>query len=248
VTVSTANVASGCTADYPARLRLVPENQQEAAILDTLVGCTSRTNTGAYFKNTHDSAVWVIDRPALTWEKTSSALDVALFRGEMKLRGLAGLTLEPGQAVSIRSVDPTTVHLRIDARGQGSWQVLELARDTVQNKLTGAGEDALVKLLGNGSPSRTAVLTCMKQAYDVGNQVAGANVSNRLERFENLLGLAQNVTGCGKAVSAAQLEEARPTLTLDEMARMTRSSARWKAADSLFGYAGKFVKILEAVH
>lgn len=106
---------------------------QVSEILPTLTGCTDHFLTRTYLHNAHESMVWLIDHPTRSW--TTDHLDptIQIFRDGVALAGQLGLTLEPGQEVTLE-VPPSAVHLTLDPGVQGAWQLRTLLVEAAKDK------------------------------------------------------------------------------------------------------------------
>ena len=228
-----------CPQGYQVPIGMQPESAQEATLLTSLAVCTTAPTTGYphgkgfFIKNYDDAAVWIIDQPALHWSNPALApLNLQVYRENVAQWGIAGLTLEPGQSLTNSDSDPMTLHMSLDGAAQGAWQLLSLGLETAASK----GADAAPRLLGGTSPTRTAMVTCMSDAYKAGSSIAKERSNTNpdyMSRLSLAIDLGGNVTSCGKALSKARATPGA-AVTAEEMLSRTRTSVLWKKGNNFF--------------
>jgi hypothetical protein len=228
-----------CPQAYQVPIGMQPESAKEATLLTSLAVCTTAPTTGYphgkgfYIRNYDDAAVWIIDEPALHWSNPAMApLNLQVYRENVAQWGVAGLTLEPGQTLTNSDSDPMTLHMSLDGAAQGAWQLLALGLETVAAK----GVDAAPRLLGGTSPTRTAMVTCMSDAYKAGSSIAKERAnsnSDYMSRLSLAVDLGGNVTSCGKAFSKARATPGA-AVTAEEILARSRTSTLWTKGNNLF--------------
>jgi hypothetical protein len=218
--------AHNCPTTHPTPLVLYPETQEEASIVSTLIACTNGDGSSTYFENLHESAVWTIDRPTdVRWTVLDSDLKLDVFHEVIQANRLDGMTLEPGRYATIDR-PPAEVHLSLNPSAQAAWQTLSLLADTAQDKIKGAAQDGLKRLLRKGSPSRNATVDCLFEGFSMGQQVVKAGESRSPEDvLESGLGIFDNAKTCAKSINQAARSEG--VITIEDIARETKSSA-WR--------------------
>lgn len=107
-------------------LDFIAETGQESEVLPSLTGCTNVDLTKTYLHNAHESMVWLIDRPLLTWTVDHPDPTIQIFRDGIARARQPGLTLEPGQGVTLDAA-PSDVHLTLDPAVQSAWQLRKLS-------------------------------------------------------------------------------------------------------------------------
>ncbi|MDN5776452.1 MAG: hypothetical protein L0H96_06040, partial [Humibacillus sp.] len=219
----------GCTADLPQALSFTPETIEEASAQSTLTGCTDGSTT--MVRNSDDSpVVWVVDRPDLTWTKTSPDLKVSLFRSTLAVKpGGAGLTIEPGVSARITAA-PENIHLGLDPSVQLLWQYQSTVVDTTVDK----AKELAPEILGKNRPWTRAAVSCGLAGYDVGSSLEQLGIFTNQDAMSLLVnvqslsadakGIVGSLEGCRQALSAADTQVERKTPGLSSIAVVRRGA------------------------
>ncbi len=263
-----------CPETHPVPMGMVPESSDEEDVLRYLAVCTTEPTTGFpdgkgfYIKNYDKAAVWILDAPTLHWTNPDlQPLDLQVYRENMADLGMAGLTVEPGQSLRNTDSDPMRLHMRLDGAAQFAWQLLALGIETVEAKgvngmprVLRSGVAAGTRtptaahgpadlLLGPSSPTRPAMFTCIREAYQFGSSIEkerSNSDSNFMSRLGLYLDLTGNVTACGKAWSNARTAPGG-AITAQEMLNRQRTSVGWSRGDTVVRAANRgFTWVLKA--
>jgi len=90
-------------------------------------------------------------------------------------------------------------------------------------------------LLGPSSPTRSAMFTCLREAYQFGTSIEKEKSNSNSDYMSQLglyLDLTGNVTGCGKAWSKARMTPGA-AVTAEELVSRTRISNAWSRGDTV---------------
>lgn len=228
----------GCSSATPWRLAMYSGGQLRTDVYvctdwyrtRTLVVNTSRTHV--WFLQSHTEQPYWLPDPR-------QPLRIQLFRTAMRRQAPPGrrplLTFEPGTRVLLR-YPPATVWLRMAPRQQAAWQTVGMAVTSARK----VGLGAAPAVLGRGSPSRRAVVTCAVSAYKSTELLSRDTPARDLA---TALGLGGNAAACSRALDRAssrtsstlvlESEDLSRTAFARTWLRKNRSSMLWSMAEQL---------------
>ena len=226
--------ATSCPATHPVPLTLQPETPDEARIAHNLIGCTNnQVGTSTYYENRDDSAVWILDQPAVS---ISLDLKIQVFRDALP-ESLKRRTLEPGQHATV-NLAPAKLRLSLDPQVQSAWQTLTAMTDTLYD----AAGTRLKRLYTAGSKSRKAAVDCVSEGFKIGQTIAKSDSSQPPEDLiESGLDVLDSLKTCGKSLKAARFEG---VVTPEDLSRSLKTPT-WRTSTNTIL---KITKLARGLH
>ena len=229
------NADAGCTGSHPNYIAV----EQGGVLVPTLYECADDAGASTEVHNTSDELVWSLARPGnfLYWSVEQSwgqPLAVQLFRAWLRENATGQtepqITLEPGSVTTIPA-HWASIRMRQSPGVQLAWNAVTTGVETVQN----SAEEYVEDIITNGSLTRSAILTCAQNGYELGKTLAANTEQPPQEPSEQLalvFGLSNNVTECVRAIQrAADSERAKGqkvALSFDEL-RLTTETPTWRS-------------------